>query len=192
MEESDIILGLLKKGEKKGLEMLFRKFYEPLVLYAYKYLEDQAEAEDTVQDVFIKFWKRNQFTDIQSYLRSYLYQSVRNNCLNRLKARKEVTYKGLELVRDFTIEEVPEEGWLTDRLENMYREIEKLPLRTRQIFKAVVLENKKYKEVAETEHISVNTVKTLLSRALSTLRNNLNGSALIVFCYFFKEKINCE
>lgn len=186
MEEADIILNLLKRGEKKGLDMLFRKFYEPLVLYAFKFLGEQAEAEDAVQEVFIRFWNRNQFVDIQYYLRAYLYQSVRNNCLNRLEAGKGIRRGGLEVVRDFPVEEQADELGLAERLEQVYKEIEKLPLRTRRIFKSIVLENKRYKEVAEAEQISVNTVKTLLSRALSTLRNRLDGSAFVLLYSFFK------
>lgn len=186
MEESDIILKLLKKGEKQGLEMLFRKFYASLVLYAFKFLGERAEAEDAVQEIFIKFWKRNQFTDIQNYLRAYLYQSVRNNCLNRLEARRGICHGSLEAVRDFPAEEIPDELGLTERMERVYREIDKLPLRTRRIFKSIVLENKRYKEVAETEQISVNTVKTLLSRGLSALREKLDDSTFVFLYLFYK------
>lgn len=109
MEEADIILDLLKKGEKKGLEQLFLKFYEPLVVYAYRFLNDQAEAEDVVQEVFIKFWNRNRFTDIRFYLRSYLYHSVRNHCLNRLEVCKGIVPMSLEILRNYPVDEEEEE-----------------------------------------------------------------------------------
>lgn len=187
MEEADIILDLLKKGEKKGLEMLFRRFYEPLVLYAYKFLREQSEAEDIVQEVFIRFWKRDKFIGIESYLRSYLYQSVRNACLNYLTEKKGVTWGGLESVRNMA-EELPEENVWLAHLEEIYRKIEELPLKTRSVFKGVILENKKYKQVADEQHISVNTVKTLLARALSTLRNQLSQSSFILFFSLFIRK----
>ena len=184
MEDADIILNLLKKGDKKGLEMLFRKFYQPLVLYAFRFLKDLPEAEDVVQEVFIKFWKRNRFTDIELYLRSYLYRSVRNICLNRIEAGKNISMSGLEAINNLSTEEFPDEEQLIGQLEIINREIEKLPAKTRIVFKAIVLENKKYKEIAAEQQISVNTVKTLLSRALSTLRNNLNPSAFILLQFF--------
>ena len=134
MEEADKILVLLKQGDKHGLELLFRRFYRPLVMYALKFLPQQEEAEDVVQEVFIKFWERKRFDMIDHYLRSYLY----------------------------------------------HREVDRLPDRTREIFTAIVLNDKRYKEVAEDLGVSVNTVKTALSRALSALRSNLSEGAYLV------------
>jgi len=189
MEEADLILDLLKKGEKRGLECLFRKFYEPLVIYAYGFLNDQAEAEDAVQEVFIKFWNRKQFTDIQLYLRSYLYRSVRNHCLNQLENRRNKFAVSLERWKDFPEIAADDDSEWFRQLEDVYREIEKLPLRTRRIFSAVFLEGKKYKEVALEEEISVNTVKTLLQRGVAALKTNLSRKNFILL-YIISKKIS--
>ena len=188
MEEADIILILLKKGKKEGLERLFREFYNPLVIYAYRFLNDQAEAEDVVQEVFIRFWNRNQFSDIQQYLRAYLYRTVHNYCLNRLEGRKGAAVVPLEELRNFPAEERKEEEELLWRLDEIYREVGKLPERSRRVVQAVFLENKRYKEVAQQEQISVNTVKTLLQRSLGLLRKRLGGEALVLFNIFFPYK----
>lgn len=186
MEEADIILDLLKRGEKKGLEMLFRRFYTPLVLYAYKFVREQGEAEDIVQEVFIKFWKQDKFIGVESYLRAYLYQSVRNHCLNELAEKKGIVCRGVERLNKADEEAGEEDIWL-QQLEKIYEEIEKLPVKTRQIFKAVVLENKRYKQVADEQQISVNTVKTLLARGLSTLRNQFSGADFILFFWLISQ-----
>lgn len=187
-KEADFLLDLLKKGDKSGLEGLFRMFYKPLVIYAHRLLGNQADAEDAVQEVFIKFWQRDQFADIRSYLRSYLYNSVRNYCLNILESRKGQTSVPLESIRDIPDEStVAEKQELEKRLEEIHQEIEKLPDRTRQIVKAILLENKKYKEVAEAEQIAVNTVKTLLQRALTELRGKLNRDTFLLLLLFPKE-----
>lgn len=187
-EEADYLLSLLKKGDKSGLEQLFRIFYKPLVIYAYRLLGNQADAEDAVQEIFIKFWQRNQFADIRSYLRSYLYNSVRNHCVNILESRKGKTSIPLESIPDIPDEStIPQKQELEKRLEEIHREIEKLPTRTRHIVQAILLEHKKYKEVAETEHIAVNTVKTLLQRALTELRGKLNRDAFLLLLFYPKE-----
>ena len=64
--------------------------------------------------------------------------------------------------------------FLEQEKEKLYKEIEALPLKSREVFKAIVLENQKYKEVAFELGISVNTVKTHYSRALKQLRNSLD------------------
>ncbi|AYN04271.1 RNA polymerase sigma factor [Flavobacterium sp. 140616W15] len=56
----------------------------------------------------------------------------------------------------------------------LYEQIEALPLKSKEVFKAIVLNNLKYKEVALELGISVNTVKTHYSRALKQLRNSLD------------------
>ena len=61
MDELDKILQLLKKGDRRGLELLFHHFYKPLVFYAMNFLVQQEEAEDAVQEVFIKFWEGKRF-----------------------------------------------------------------------------------------------------------------------------------
>lgn len=88
MDEFDKILQLLKKGDRRGLELLFHHFYKPLVFYAMNFLVQQEEAEDAVQEVFIKFWEGKRFHAIKNSLRPYLYQSVRNYCLNLLEGKK--------------------------------------------------------------------------------------------------------
>lgn len=180
MEEADKILVLLKQGDKRGLELLFRRFYRPLVMYALKFVPQQEEAEDIVQEVFIKFWEQQRFDMIDNYLRSYLYQSVRNRCLNMLESRAGITMQPMDLLLEFSDTEMPDEAEWNERIEEVYREVDKLPDRTREIFMAVVLNGKRYKEVAEDLGISVNTVKTSLSRALSTLRSNLNERTYLV------------
>lgn len=190
MEESDIILSLLKKGEKRGLEMLFRRFYSPLVLYACKFIHERSEAEDIVQEVFIKFWKRDKFSDIESYLRSYLYQSVRNTCLNRLASRKGIVRQGLDCVRNLAEPDWTDENGLRKKLEEIYQEIDRLPEKTRMVLKAVLLENKKYRDVAVEMNISENTVKTLLARGLAVLRNRLNNTTFIFLFSLWSRNIN--
>lgn len=183
MKDSDIIFKT--SGEKEEVEMLFRKFYKPLVLYAWRYLEEKEEAEDVVQEVFVNFWNRMKQADVGNNTKAYLYHSTRNNCLNRIANRKGVRSGGLDELTDLAEEQLPEEEKWLEHLEEIYQAIEELPEKTRFVFKAIVLENKKYKQVAEEQQISVNTVKTLVSRSLSLLRNKLSNRSFVFFISFF-------
>ena len=179
MENMTEILDLLKRGEKKGLQLLFHKFYKPLVMYAMKYVHRQDEAEDMVQEVFIKFWEKNSFISVASQLKAYLYQAVRNHCLNYLEKNERI---------EITEEEMSEEAIWNLRMEEIYQEINNLPPRSREIFIAIVFHNKKYKEIAGELNISVNTVKTILSRAMLTLKNNLNKKSYLFLLFIAKFK----
>ena len=68
---------------------LFRMFYRYLVLYAMRYVQLQEPAEDIVQEVFVGIWKGNREYNSFYGFRAFLYESVRNGCLNYLKHKKQ-------------------------------------------------------------------------------------------------------
>lgn len=71
-------------------------------------------------------------------------------------------------------ESITDEEELREREKKIMEELEKLPKQELSAVQAVILENKKYKEAAEELNISVNTLKTHLSRALKRLRKDNN------------------
>lgn len=184
MKDSDnLILSLIKKGDKKGLEMLFEDFYRPLVVFAYRYIRNKEESEDIVQEVFIKLWESKQLLQVNTNIRIYMYQSVKNTCLNWLKNRSRINTETLENISE-TNKELLDEGDWSDYIEEIHQKIDKLPEKTREIFTSVVIENKKYKEAADDLGVSVNTIKTVLTRALDTLRNGIRKGAYFLFSMF--------
>lgn len=178
MKESDsIILGLLREGDEAGLKILFDMFYRPLVMYAQQFILKKEDAEDLVQDVFIRFWETKSYLEVKSNIRSYIYKSVRNACLNYIKTNIKYKFGTLNELPEVSEQEMLDESDWNTYIEEIYGKIDLLPARTQEIFKSIVIENKKYKEVAVQLNISVNTVKTLLSRALTLLRTDLSKGA---------------
>lgn len=175
-------LEAIKKKDKGSFEALFRQFYRPLVMFASQYLDSIQEAEDLVQDVFIKLWERDSLQKVNTKLYAYLYRSVKNACLNKLEKDKQGTIISLGEIPDSIDEEqtFDEEKW-NHYLEKVYEEIENLPLRTKEIFKAIVIEKRKYKDVSQELDISVNTIKTTLSRALTKLRTSFTDDEISLF-----------
>ncbi len=67
-----------------GLSTIFAKYYKRLTLYCVGYLGSYMEAEDTVQDCFVRLWeKRNSLNAVS--VEALLFTMVRNSCLNALK-----------------------------------------------------------------------------------------------------------
>lgn len=75
-------------------------------------------------------------------------------------------------------EEFADEEEREERNKALLEKLKKLPPQELEVIRAVVMENKKYKEAAEELHISVNTLKTHLSRALKRLRKEYNLTSL--------------
>lgn len=180
----DILLSLIKNGDKQGLEKLFDKFYRPLVMYAYKFTARKEDAEDIVQEVFIKLWETKNYLNVNTSLRYYMYQSVKNSCLNWLKNKPKINTETIENTLEINDETMLDENDWNEYVDDVYKKIDDLPVRTKEIFKSVILENKKYKETADDLGVSVNTVKTALSRALDTLRNGMKKGVNQLFFTF--------
>ncbi len=78
------ICSLLKVRKIGGMELLFREYYKPLVVWATTFLHDTQRAEDIVQDFFVKHWEKPYSALLPETLKSYLFTSIRNLALNQL------------------------------------------------------------------------------------------------------------
>ena len=175
MKSQDVlILEKLKVGDSSAYKELFDLYYMPLSIYSLKYCDSFEVAEDIVQDLFIKFWDEKLYMKLEESISPYLFKSVKNNSLQAVKKQNKYFFEEIEDQVNVLLEdEYLDLEFLEQEKQKLYNEIEALPLKSREVFKAIVLENQKYKEVALELGISVNTVKTHYSRALKQLRNSL-------------------
>jgi RNA polymerase sigma-70 factor (ECF subfamily) len=180
-EESEIV-SLLKKGEESGLKMMFDRYYKPLSIYTFRYVNSLDEAEDIVQDLFVRFWDEKRIDSLKGSLKAYLFNSVRNASLNLLRQKNRLSMNSLEAMEGHPVYEEVDHEEMEFMVQKLRRAIEQLSPRSREVFKAIVLEDLKYKEVASALGISVNTVKTLFSRSLKNLRKSTDA---IIFIMLF-------
>jgi RNA polymerase sigma-70 factor (ECF subfamily) len=156
------------------MEEVYRSYARRLNIYAYYLLKDEAEAEDIVQEILIRFWEKadNRFAD-EKALKSYLFNSVRNACLNKLE-KSSVLQHHLERLNDRLLEE--EIVTFDERvIAEIRAEINRLPARTRHVIERVFYRGMKYREIADELSVSINTVKTLLQHGLKHLRERFAG-----------------
>lgn len=181
-EEEDII-DLLKKGDVACVKILFDNYYRALCVFALRFLNSFEDAEDVVQEVFVNFWEKKKGCEFSGSLRSFLFGAVNKAALYHLRNSDRMVFEGLEThLNQLMEEEMPESDEdIALRKQKLFREIEALPEKCREVFVAIVLENLSYKEVAEKLNVSVNTVKTHYSRALKQLREHLDIIALLFF-----------
>ena len=177
----------LERGEQDAFQRVFEMYHKPLCFFATRIVRDDSEAEDIVQEVFEKIWKKNTRIDEGESIDSYLFVAVRNACFTFLKNKRERV--DLEDVKQNlkVSEEVVE--FETPELNRLWGEIENLPLQCKVVFKLVILEDMKYKDVADSLGISVNTVKTQMKIAYKTLREKLKQEqfSLLLFLFGIKE-----
>ncbi|MEO8253225.1 MAG: sigma-70 family RNA polymerase sigma factor [Flavobacterium sp.] len=155
-----------------NLEDFFKANYKELCMMSFFYTKDIAQAEDLVQDIFVKIIDRkdqNQIKDLSSYLKI----AVKNASLKRISYNKQLQPIDDEMIlyNESNMEEDNDLA-LKKRIQ-LYKQIDSLPEQCKKIFLLCVLEDLKYQEVADTLGISINTVKTQMKKAFKTLRASL-------------------
>lgn len=172
--EDNILHGLNNKS-KNAFKMLFDTYYNSLVLFACKFVNDIQVAEDVVQDIFVAVWeKEEKFLSITS-IKTYLYNSVRNKCLNIHNRKKvEEKYKSYTLFTQDGIDDIDAIEIENEVYRRLFATIEELPDRCKDVFK-LHLEGKSNDEIAEILKISRNTAKSQKVKAKNIIKEKLGS-----------------
>jgi RNA polymerase sigma-70 factor (family 1) len=160
-------------GNKQEFKKVFDAFYPSLCAFASRFTGDAIISEDIVQEVFLSLWERSENFTNEYAIKSFLYTSVRNRCLNYLEHIKVMQkHRDLALYEtDFSPEtnhNIIEEE--THRL--IYHAINELPSQCRNIL-LLSMKGLKNHEIADELKISENTVKTQKKIAYKQLRVSL-------------------
>ena len=168
------LLELFSVNPKEAFRKLFDTYHMQLCVYAVQLTDSFELAEEAVQDVFIYFWEKEYYKKITDNLRGYLLTSTKNMALAHLRHYQQYSMEDIsEVATDIPDESFDEEEW-EEKVKALYADLEKLPEQEVAAVKAVILDEKSYKEAAEELRMSVNTLKTHLSRALRKLRTRHN------------------
>lgn len=191
--QEEELLKAVSEGDEEAFHRLFDIWYKPMCVYAMNYIDSFDDAEDIAQNILARFWMKYSRETFSGSLKGYLFASVQYDCIRWLRRQKNRRNEaslpetgpdgeaGESLVFDIP-ELATDEEYNEEDYRRLMEEIGKLPEQARRIFIAVVLEDKKYKEVAAMLGISVNTVKTQLSRSFKRLRNSL-GMIVVVLLH---------
>ena len=168
------------------MELLFREYYKPLVVWATTFLHDTQRAEDIVQDFFVKLWEKPYSALLPETLKSYLFTSIRNLALIQLGK-----IDPLRRACDVAYYDSPwkeYDNFEDEVFRRVEEELEKLTPRAQDVIRKIYLEGMKYKDVADELGISVATVNSILVRALKKLRQRSDNNDKLAIYLFFLEK----
>lgn len=166
--------------DKSSFKNLFELHYSPLCNFAYRITDDIDQAEDIVQDIFVKVWNDPDLLDGNKNINSYLYSMVRNRALEVIR-RENISQKinqQLEYIQnnaaDTNVEEDEIEKLLL--LEQIYVSIRQLPPKCSEVFTLSKVNGLTYVQIAEKMNISVKTVENHMGKALRLMRELLTKS----------------
>jgi RNA polymerase sigma-70 factor (ECF subfamily) len=174
---------MFSPDREREFKQLFETFYPRLLRFANEYVGSTHDAEDIVQNVFLKLWEKRTSLPVDTNLNAYLLTMVKNHCLDFLKHQQVVNRFSInrkaELQREmefnyYAISKFDAEQMDKETLEQLVEKaISELPVQCRKAFELSRYEGLKYREIAEKMGISVKTVETHISNALKILRITL-------------------
>lgn len=177
-------------GSVQEFEGFFKSHYALFCQFAQSFTNDPDDAEDAVQQCFVKLWEERKHLLIKGSLKPYLYRMIRNHCLNTIKhisvreSYKEHNQRELDSLSD---------DLTTDENQSLATKInaaiEKMPTQRKKVFELSRLHGLKYKEIAEELNISVKTVENHMGSALKFLRMELKGLTYLLVVTNFIEGI---
>ncbi|KAA5536338.1 RNA polymerase sigma-70 factor [Taibaiella lutea] len=171
-------------GTAVAFKNIFEQEYSKLCRYALTFLNDSHQAEDIVQETFIKIWERKQEIIASPDMRFYLITAVRNNCITALRKLKTQNVTFTENTPEpepelhFTTRQYQEEA--NEQARKIAGALELLPPKCKEVFLLVKMQGLSYKQTAETLDISVKTVENQMGKAIKVLRENVPVQLLIL------------
>lgn len=171
-------------------DQLYRIYFAPLCIYCAKYV-GRKDAEDVVNNLFLKLWDRAETFENFQHAQSTLYLAVKNACLDTIKllGRRGNRYEQMQLLseqvtQNFELEIIENEFWA-----EIYREIQKLPTQCGNVMRLAYIDGLTNDEVATALNISQQTVRNQKVKGLKILREwakkNPRPEMYLFFLFFF-------
>ncbi len=167
-------------------ELMFRTYFTSLCYFAQKYIPDMDSCKEIVHNVFVLIWEKRFEFDFEKSAKSYLFTSVYNRCMNYIRDRKKFVDGESETISiDSGV--VNQDHLEAAELESsIWRAINSLPEKCREIFILNRFEEKKYAEIADQLKISVKTVEAQMSKALKIFREYLKDYIHIILLFLIQ------
>lgn len=178
MLSDDQIVAGCRKGKHHAFNALYNKYAVKMLGVCYRYTKSKVDAEDVLQDGFIKvFHKINSFENRGSF-EGWLRRIMVNTAINHYKAKKKYQTQEIDLNSKnlLEVDDGEEEKIEMDTIipqADLMKMLQDLPEGYRFVFNMYVIEGLKHHEIADELNISVNTSKSQLFKARRWLRQKI-------------------
>lgn len=172
----------LKEGNPAAYEELFKQTFPRMLGYCKLFIHDQAQANDLIQECYVKLWEKRATIKISQSVESLLFVMLRNKCLNYLRDQKLHDFeKDIESIKENELQHLyqldftgREEKTMEENLIEAIREsLDNLPEKRKLVFVKAKIEGKKNKDIADELGISVKAVEKHLHQAKEQIRTEM-------------------
>ncbi|OLD86233.1 MAG: hypothetical protein AUG85_10905 [Gemmatimonadetes bacterium 13_1_20CM_4_66_11] len=156
-----------------AFEALYRRYWERLYAFAFRYLRSQQDAEDAVQEVFFRIWRGRADWVPAGAVRNYLYLAVRNAALDRLQRAAVARRRRVGTAQLVTVADIQPDLEAAELAAAVERALADLPPKRSAVCRLRLIDGLSYAEIAHRLAISEKTVETQLARGLKFLRDRI-------------------
>jgi len=168
--EDNNLIKEYSKGDEKSLEILIKKYLKHIYNFVRHYINNNFEAEDITQEVFVKMWKNLKKFDERQQFKTWLFSIAKNASIDYLRKRKSLPFSAFK--------DEYGNNFLTDKLigknniieNNLAYALEKLSPDHQKVISMHHDHAFSFKEIAKTLDESINTTKSRYRRAIIKLK----------------------
>ena len=173
-EEKELLIRLIE-GDNQAFELIYYAYVERVYYFAYRYLGNEDEAEETVQEVFTKIWESRRNINVDMSFSGYLLTTTRNTIFNEhlKKVNHKVYCSSIIHYLQRNMHNVEKEIVYRDLIGIVEKAIDKLPARRREIFRLGRVQGYSHKEIAKKLSISEKTIETHMRLAIRDIKTTL-------------------
>jgi RNA polymerase sigma-70 factor (family 1) len=184
-DEKELLL-LLLNGNEQAFEKIYNLYSTRLYGNLLKLVKSEAEAQEILQDVFLKIWDNRRSIDIEKSFRSYLFKIAENKVYDFFRKAARDKKREAQLISIATNEYVPVEELLQsdEKSAILQKAIDSLPPQRQQVFRLCKLEGKSYKDVSELLGISVSTISDHIVKATKSIRDYFENNEQALLSLF--------
>jgi len=174
MQDNEVI-ERVKKGDADLFEILVRRYEARLYALAWRMLHNRADAEDAVQESFVKAYRSLKRFRGEARFSTWLYRITLNHILNKLRKGSRLRRADLDLDRMESHLSPTQASRQRELQVAVARAVDELPPRQRAIFHMRYEEERTHAEIAEILGISEGASKANYHHAVTKLRESLEG-----------------
>ena len=177
MLEDKVLIWKFKCGSSDALRRIYEKYKKDLLRLAAILSNNVSDAEDIVHDVFVSFAQSAETLRLSGNLRSFLLTCVANRARNKNRANQRRQTAGLNEAESVVSHSKTPEQWMiqSEELKRWSNIMAQLPYEQREAVVLHLRASMKFRQIAQSQGVSVNTIKGRYRYGLNKLRSILNG-----------------
>jgi RNA polymerase sigma-70 factor (ECF subfamily) len=177
------LVRLIREHDQERFSEIIDRYQTKLFVYLFRLVGDRDEAQDLLQDVFLKSYRNLASYDTNRKFSSWIYRIAHNEAVNYIKRRslkRFIPWESVTATKDqldlSSAEEGAEDAWIRKEMNQaVAAAIDRLPMKYRQVLTLRYWSDKSYEEISEILGRPINTVGTLINRAKRKLATEMES-----------------